>query len=442
MDALLVLTNIAVLLLLGSLCSLLAKKLGISDVLVLLLLGVVVGRISYNNQSLFVFDNSLLVAIGVLALIMVVFDTASRFRIKEHSAFAPKAFGIIALFVFLNILLVPLFFSLVFSQDMSLTSLLVSLVLALVVIATDMDAVMVMLKDYVGLRAKNILSLLQVEAIISTGLVVVIPFIIIDIIRDVWLLQTGASSSAWNLITLLGFQLIVGVGSGVVVGLIVLRTLQKLYSHHFSSISLLAGVLIAYLLAENLGGNGALAAASLGFLFGKFYVRDKPKLQEFSCMLSNAVEILVFIILGLIIRIPFTFEFILGSLLIFLIILLTRMGAIFTVLRKDYSLREKLFMGMNMPKGIATAVILLSLALYGYTPFELLLQVMLAFMIYSLILSTIVDKLSLKLVKDEKIPVRRIRSADMISLDKTSPAKSKASKAKKKSKKRNSDKKK
>ena len=289
MDALLVLTNIAVLLLLGSLCSALAKKLRISDVLVLLLLGLVIGRISYNSQSLFAFDNSLLAAIGVLALIMVVFDTASRFRLKEHSAFSPQAFRITGLFVLFNILLVPLFFSLIFFQEISLMNVLLSLIFALVVIATDLDAVLVMLKDYAGQKAKSLISLLQTEAIISTGLMVIIPFIIIDIIRNIWLLQTSASSSPWNLLMLLIFQLIVGIGSGVVVGLIVLRSLQKLYSHNFSSVSLLAGVLIAYLLAENLGGNGALAVAALGFLFGRFYVKEKPKLQEFSYMLSNSL---------------------------------------------------------------------------------------------------------------------------------------------------------
>jgi NhaP-type Na+/H+ or K+/H+ antiporter len=289
-----------------------------------------------------------------------------------------------------------------------------------------------MLKDYVGARAKSILNLLQIEAILSTGLVVIIPFIIIDIIRNVWLLQTSASSSPWNLLMLLVFQLIVGIGSGVAVGLIVLRSLQKIYSHHFSSVSLLAGVLIAYLLAENLGGNGALAVAALGFLFGRFYVRDKPKLQEFSCMLSNSLEILVFIALGLIIKIPFTLTFIIGSLLIFFIILLSRMGAVFTVLRKDYSLREKLFVGLNMPKGVATAVILFALALYNYGPFDLLLQLILAFMIYSLILSTIVDKLSWSFVKDKKIPVKRIRPKDMISLDKSVSSKGKARKKRRK----------
>jgi len=431
MDALLVLTNIAVLLLLGSLCTVLAKKLGLSDVLILLLLGVIVGRISYNSQSLFSFDNSLLTAIGVLALIMVVFDTASRFRLKEHAALSPQAFKITGLFVLFNMLLVPLFFSLIFFHEISFMAILVSSIFALVVIATDLDAVLVMLKNYAGARAKNILNLLQIEAIVSTGLVVIIPFIIIDIIRNVFLLQVTSSASPWNLLTLLAFQLIVGIGSGVVVGLIVLRSLQKLYSHHFSSVSLLAGMLIAYLLAENLGGNGALAVAALGFLFGRFYVRDKPKLQEFSCMLSSALEILVFIILGLIIKIPLTLTFIMGSLLIFFIILLARMGAVFTVLRKDCSLREKLFIGLNMPKGVATAVILFSLALYNYAPFELLLQLILAFMIYSLILSTIVDKLSWSMVKDEKAAVKKEHLAG---LAKASPKKAKKIKAKQKKK--------
>ena len=66
-----------------------------------------------------------------------------------------------------------------------------------------------------------------------------------------------------------------------------------------------------------------------------------------------------------------------------------------------------------MPKGMATAVILFSLALYNYAPFQLLLQLILAFMVYSLILSTLVDRLSWKFVKDEKTAVEKV-SLDLV----------------------------
>lgn len=398
MDALLVLTNIAILLLLGSLCSLLARKLRESDVLVLLLLGIIIGKISYGSESLFAFDDSLLIAIGVLALIMIVFDTASRFRLKEKGVFARQAFKLTGLFALFCVLLSSLFLPLLFFGKITIVNILLSLVFSLVVVATDLDAVLVMLRDYVGSRAKKVLALLQTEAIISTGLVVVVPFIAIDLIKDLWLLEGTANYSLLSQLLLLLFQLIVGIGAGVVVGIVVLRALQKLYSHHVSSISLLAGVLVAYLLAENLGGNGALAVAALGFMFGSFYVKDKPKLQEFSYMLSNSLEILIFLLLGLVVKIPFTFVFIFSSLLLFLIVIVARMGAVFIAMKKNHSLKEKLFIGLNMPKGIAVAVIVFMLALYKYAPFEIILQLILAIMIYSLILSSVIDHFSKKFV--------------------------------------------
>jgi NhaP-type Na+/H+ or K+/H+ antiporter len=345
---------------------------------------------------LFVFDHSFLVAIGVLSLIMVAFDSLSRFRLKEASPASAFAYKILGFFVLLSILLIPLFTNAFFLKQFSLTSWLLALIFALVAVGTDLDAVMVMLSSYAGARVKRVIGLLQTEAVLSTALVVVVPFIIIDIVRNIGLGQSALTAQVSALL----LQIIIGIGAGVVIGLIVLKTMQKFYSHHVSSIGLITSILLAYILAENLKGNGVLAVATMGFLFGSFYVQEKPKLQEFSYMLSNALEIFVFVLLGMMLKIPLTKEFILGSLFLFVLLVLARLAAVFAVLREsEYALREKFFISLNMPKGIAVAVIIFVLALLGESSLDALLSLMFAFMVYSLILSSVVNKFSKKFIK-------------------------------------------
>jgi len=394
MDALLALTNIAIILLLGMLCSMLAKKLGISETLVLLILGVILGRISYGDQQLFLFDDSFFMAVGILALIMVAFDSASRFRLKEKSFFSKIDFKMTWLFLLFSVLMLPSFTNVLFYTNKSFMNIIYALIFAVVVVGTDIDAVMVMLNKVTGRSAKKILGTLQTESVLNTMIVVIIPFIVLDIIYDI------GRTSVTSPILLLIFQIIIGIGSGVIVGLIVLKSMQKFYHHHFSPILLIAVALLAYILAENVGGNGALAVAALGFLYGSFYVKEKPKLQEFSSMFSHVLEIMVLVLLGLVVKIPFTMEFLLNALFLFCLLIVARLGAVFIALNKPGNkLREKIFIGLNMPKGIAAASIIFVLALNKDPNLDIILQLIFAFIIYSLLFSSLIDKFASKIIK-------------------------------------------
>jgi NhaP-type Na+/H+ or K+/H+ antiporter len=402
MDAFLALANIAIILLLGSLCTLLARKLRISDMLLLLLLGVFLGRMAFGGEQLFVFDDTFLMGIGVLALSMVAFDSASRFRIKERSDFSHVSFKLIGWFLLFSIIILPIASSLLFFEGITFLSFLFSAVLALVLVGTDLDSVISLLKDHASKRAEKILDVLQTEAVLSTLLTVILPFIVIDIIKDVGLWQEGLLSSLFSAIPLLFFQVIVGLGSGLIVGLVVLSTFRKFYSEHMSPITLMAGVLVAYLLAEGVGGNGTLAVAVLGFLFGTFYVAEKPKLQEFSTMLSRSLQMLVFVLAGIVLVMPLEPWFLVNSFLLFLLLLLARFAAVLISMGKDYSFKEKLLMALNVPKGFAVIVVVFALSLYHYAQLDMALKAILAVTIYSLMLSSIVDRFSKKFIKQDQ----------------------------------------
>ncbi|MBW2990372.1 cation:proton antiporter [Candidatus Woesearchaeota archaeon] len=405
MDALFVLTNIAIILLLGILCSLLSKKLRISNTLVLVVLGIILGRLSYNNQPLFMFDPSFLVGIGILALVLIVFDGSSRFRLKEIDALSVSALRIIGYFMLFSVLLITSFTNFLFFEGLNVVNILFSIMFSVVIVGTDPGSVFAMLKDFVSEKGKKVFGLLEIEAIVNTPLIVLIPFIILDLIHNLELGQGDFISSFISQIPAFFAQIIVGIGAGVVVGLIVFKTMQKVYSHQFSPVGLITAALLAYILAENMRGNGVLAVATLGLIFGNLYVKEKSQLQEFSYMVSNALEILVFVIVGLMIKVPLTLSFFLKSLLLFCLLVLCRIGGVLVGLKKsDYTLKEKLFMSLNMPKGIAVAVVAFSFALFQSAQMNVILNLILVFMIYSLLLSVVVNRFSKKFIRIDVKP--------------------------------------
>ena len=158
---------------------------------------------------------------------------------------------------------------------------------------------------------------------------------------------------------------------------------------------MITAALLAYIIAENLKGNGVLAVTSMGLLFGNVYLKQKIQLQEFSLVFSNSLEIMVFILVGLIVKIPFQVDFFVKSLALFLIYLIIRYFAIAISLRKlKFNFKEKVFMALNAQKGIAVAVVAFSLANLNIEGMQVILNLILAFMLYSIVLSTIIIRFS------------------------------------------------
>jgi potassium/hydrogen antiporter len=187
-------------------------------------------------------------------------------------------------------------------------------------------------------------------------------------------------------------------------GLIVFRIMKKVYSQQFSPVAIITTALLTYILAENLGGNGVLSVATLGLLFGNSYVKEKEVLQEFNSMLTSSLIILVFVLIGFIVAVEFSFWFMIKALVLFFVLVLTRLTAIQWSLKDKFSYPEKVFMALSMPKGIAVAVVAFTLSLMplasplleGYM--QTILQLVVICIIYSLIFSSVIDRFSYLLI--------------------------------------------
>ena len=405
METILVLSHLTLVLLFGILFAMLSRRLRIPYALLLLLCGIFLGRLVYNGRPLIDFPPIFITSIGILALVLVVFDGASRFKWKEFDTLTLQASKLVISFLVANMLFLTIFTTIIFGVENVFLALIFSALMA----ATSAEVVLSMFKN----QSNKVTNLLEVESILNTPLTVLLPFIIITVMENIQLQDILVENLMVQLLTVVQ-QFITGIGAGVIMGIIVFKVMRRYYSHNLSPLILITCTLMTYLIAEHTAGNGVVAVTVLGLFFGNFYVKNKQTLFEFSSTFGNSLMILVFILVGMKIDLPFTdVSFMLRSLALFGLYVAIRSMAVYVcTINSDYTNREKVFMTLNFPKGIAVAVIAFSLVSYRFafgalqnTSFvslpgaELILNLILTFMLFSIALSTIVNHFSKFFIK-------------------------------------------
>ncbi|MBN2423353.1 cation:proton antiporter [Candidatus Woesearchaeota archaeon] len=403
MNPLQYLTDLTVVLLIGLICGMISRKLQLPNMLLLLLAGMGLSRLKYNGNLVFDFSHGFLISISVLTLVMIVFDGSSRFKLKELNTFSKFALKVVIIFLILNLTILGVATSYLFN----IKNVFLCLIFAAVMSGTDPGAVLTLFKN----STNKVIELLKIESVLNTPIIVLIPFIILDLME----LNVNVFSTFVEQVNPFLQQIITGVGTGIVIGIIVFRAMKKFYSENLSPLILITAALLTYILAESLGGNGVLGVSILGIFFGNFYVKEKEVLQEFSSMLASSLEILVFILIGFIVPISIGVDFFLKSMLLFILLIFLRFIAIYLAYLNDHiNLKEKIFMSLNATKGIAVAVVAFILSkekiskyilqdgVRTLTSFDLieingtstLITLMILFIIYSMILASISTKFS------------------------------------------------
>lgn len=394
MDALGILTVFTVLIVIGLMITWLSNKLKMSNVLLLMLTGLFLG-FAARQSGLIEVSGTALVSIAILSLVVIVFDGSSRFNVNSLNETGFSSLKLIGWFIFFNLIFISPVVSLLFFYEFSAMSLLFSAIFAIIMAATDPATLFVMFKD----KSNRVVDFLKVEAVLNTPITILLPFLILDLIG-----QVGSTFELFEIYIYQFFsQIIVGIGAGIFVGVIFFKAMKHFYSDQISPLAIIASALLAYILAENLSGSGVLAVAVLGFVFGSVYVTHKELLQEFSGMLSSSLEILVFLLLGFIIQLEFSFIYFLKSLLVFFILILIRFLAV-KISCKDYTKNERFFMALSMPKGLGTAVLVFSLSVMNISSLMVVNNLVVVVMIYSLIVSTVINLFSKKFIRVSLAP--------------------------------------
>src|SRR3989338_7037339 len=132
-DVLLFLTYLAVILLIGVLISALSQKLRIPNVLLLLLIGIGLRNIVYKGGPLITFPELFLTGVGILALVMIVFDCSSRFKLKNFDYFSLHVLWLSIVFLVFNTVFLTVFTMVIFDVN----SIFIALVFAVLMSGTD-----------------------------------------------------------------------------------------------------------------------------------------------------------------------------------------------------------------------------------------------------------------------------------------------------------------
>jgi NhaP-type Na+/H+ or K+/H+ antiporter len=377
-------------LLIGLLTSIISNKFKIPNILLLLLIGIGLGKIEYKGGPLIFFPELFMTGISILALVMIVFEAASRFKLKKLDYLSLHIFWLSIVFLVFNLIFLTFFTMIIFDVK----SIFLAFMFASLMSGTGPSAVLSMLKN----TSHRVFEFLKLESLLNTPLVVLLPFLILDL-KTTLKGQILITTFIDQFVPLLQ-QFVVGIGSGVLIGLIMFKFMKKQYSVVLSPLAVITAALLTYTIAENLQGNGVLAVTSMGLLFGNVYVKQRFQLQEFSSVFSNSLEILVFVLIGMIVVIPFSLEFFIKSVVLFILYLAIRFFAIIFSLRgMNFTLKEEIFMSLNAQKGIAVAVVVFSLATLNIAGIESILNLVLAFMLYSIILSSIALRMTKFFIK-------------------------------------------
>ncbi len=386
MDPITYLGYITVLLITGILVTYLSYKLKISNVLLLISVGIILKYVPNPlnpNQPLMNFDPYFLTGMGILALAIIVFESASHFRLKEVDSVSSTALKITLFFTFFTlVLLTPL--TKLFFNELSWP---IILIFTAAMCGTSPDVVLSAFKK----NTNKIIKTLEVESIVNTPLNVLLPFLVVDFLNT----TTGKGA----LVTLFGkailMKVIAGIGTGVLFGIILLKVMKKNQKKKIAPVILLSVALATYILAEALEGNGVLAVTVLGLIFGNSFLKHKTRIADFSSLLSISLEILVFILIGFLIQIPLHLIFWVKVFGLFGLYLLIRWLALtISLYKRNETKKEKLFMALNAPKGIAVAVVAFVLSVSDVPGIQNSLDLILSFLLISIIVSTISIKFS------------------------------------------------
>jgi len=392
------LTWFAALFFMGVTISLIAQKLRLPDVLLLLLAGIFLSLKGYSVDK-FIPENYLM-GFTIFALIVIVFDSASNLKLSELMDISPIAVKLSIIFLLLNILILTFFTQLIFFNLKDFSSIYITIVFSAVMAGTSPEVLSSLL-----IKAKHkVLDVLNIESVINDPITLIIPLIVFNI-------YTGAVATN-DVVNSFIQQVAFGIFSGILIGFIAFNLLKIIYSNedNISPLILVALALGTFVLTERFNGDGILAVTSLAIMFANAPIREKFELQKFSSLFANFLRVVLFILLGLIIKLHFDFNFIINSFALFLILLIIRYISVeLSCANSNFTLREKLFMTLNVPKGITTAILLVIIGQL-FLADEIILNLGLMFVLYSVIIGAISMKFSNSWLNLDKPRIEDIKS--------------------------------
>lgn len=370
----------------GFIAMIVFRKTGISDVLLLVFVGALLGQLLNANDKIALDD--IASVFSALAITVILFEGGMNLNIRRVIEDSPTA-GLIAIISFiLSSLLITLFVSVIFEWDI-LKSLLLGSILG-----GSSSAIVIPLLMKLSISAK-ITTVLTLESAFTDALSIVISLSFVN-----FLIQTPDAIDAQPVIqnTLGSFS--VGAILGFAVGLLWLKILRSLADQPYDDILTLSTVILLYGVAEFGGGSGAIAALVFGLILGNGVeigkmlgnttsVQASDVMRKFQSQMSFLIRTFFFVFLGIVVQVSNPL-FIIAAISITFIIIASRFITVRAVVYKQEPNKSNItLMTFMLPRGLAAAVLSQLPEItktLGYTEFP---EITLLVVILTIIVSTV-----------------------------------------------------
>jgi cell volume regulation protein A len=349
----------AVIIVLGFLGEEFFKRTSIPDSILLLLFGVLLGPIF----QLFAHEELLAITpyFAALALIIILFDGGLNMDIREAVRNSPRALVLAITGWILNVVVTALFCKYLLGWRLLNGLLLGSIVGG----GSSIIVIALIRKLKVTEKIETVLSL---ESILTDVLCTVGAYTAMNILLQEMSVEGGSGgidmyAALGSVATAFGVGILVGLGFGVAW----LVLLEKIKGKPNAYMLTLAMLFLTFVVATNLGGNGALSALFFGLIIGNSrHIGRKIKfrttisidenVRDFHSQISFLIRSFFFVFTGLL----FSFSSF-TSVLIGLVLSFTFLGIRFVVVKmatvKSELKEYETLMSVMFPRGLAAAVL-------------------------------------------------------------------------------------
>ena len=361
----------ALIILIGFSANYLFNKTGLPDMLILIFLGVLFGPILgvFNPTAVKTFAPY----IAALALAYILFDGGIGLNLRKVIFNSPRAVLLaVSGFVF-SVLGVGLFMVVVFNVPIVYGLLFGS------IFGGSSSVVVISLASKIRISEKASITLI-LESAITDILCIVISLSLLDVIIKG---QTDIGAIGLGIVG----KFLIGAVIGLVLGFAWLFALKRVASIPFSYMLTLGIVLMGYAFSEGLGGSGALSALIFGLILGnergimrlfrqngfngndvgnngKIFLFVSKGLKRFESEVAFLIRTFFFVFLGIIVSIS-SWGILLYGVLLSIILLATRFGAVLITTLKSSLHKERPIMTLILTRGLAAAVLATLPAQYG-----------------------------------------------------------------------------
>lgn len=375
----------ALIIIIGFLGNSLFERTGLPDMLFLIILGIIFGPV------LRIFDPSVVGGlapyIAALAVVFILFDGGMRLDIQQVFSHSPRAILLALLSFLFSVLVVAFFMVLLFGVSLPYGLLFGS------IYGGSSSIVVVSLAAKIKVSEKCSTTLI-LESAITDVLCIVISLTIIGIII------TGQANYVIEGIGIAS-KFAVGAIVGVIFGVVWLILLKRVVAMSFSYMLTLAVVLLAYAVSENLGGSGALSSLLFGLTLGnereifKAFKRKRTTdvavdagLKRFESEIAFLIRTFFFVFLGIIATIS-NIGFLFLGVILSLLLLLVRFGAVRLATLRSELKNERSIMAVVLTRGLAAAVLATLPTQYGLFYADVFINLAVVIIVSTAIIATV-----------------------------------------------------